>query len=165
MELDFVEGIEDIERLKSYSGDEVGGILNAIYKFSQIPYEDVCKLRRLIEANSSTSLFNPKEVGWIINNYKFWLRIIKNKLCSKIFLEFYKYNYNIAHLARNLKVTRKSVYRWVTELKRLDWVYINTEFSITTNENLLSINRDSFPNLMFLTKYFIMRYRAGKALD
>ena len=83
MELDFIEGVEDLEKLKSYNRDEVGSILNVIYRFNQVPYEDICKLRRLIEVNSNTTLFTPKEIGWIINNYKFWLRIIRNKLCRK----------------------------------------------------------------------------------
>jgi hypothetical protein len=147
--------MEIIEKVQSIVRDPIGQIVSRVAAKSRMEYPDTIRLKNEIESSNPTTIFRPKEIVWFMYNFSLWLSLINSPAGSKIFLEFHKYANNIYNLSHRLGITRKTIYKWVNRLKKCDWLCIDTMGS-TGNQILLYLNKTKFPNLTFLTRWFIL---------
>lgn len=157
------------ELLKQLKDDKVAQILDNVFKFGSLSYDDICVLKGCSE--NSNTLFNKLEVRWIMFNYKLWLKLVKGsgekKLGRKIYMKFNKYAKNVHRLAIELSVPRSSVYWWVNKFHRA--FLIKTKpinyYCKNTNENLLVLDRENYPFLIDITSLYIKQQIANEGLE
>ena len=142
------------EKAKFIIEDPISVMLNHFLEKQYIKFEEIAKLKIIFEKGNTT--FNSYEIIWIINNYKIWFNLLKAYIGRNIFLEFYRYSNNVYSLSKKLKTTRRTTYKWTERLLKHDWLFVNTSLFIGRTSKMLVLNKNKYPNLMLLTRYFIL---------
>ncbi len=156
--------------LKELKEDRVAQIINNVFQFGSLSYEDLCGLRGTSE-NGKTK-FNMFEVRWFMINYRFWLKLIKGSKKGatgrKIFMKFHKYAKNVYQISRELQIKdRTNIYRWVRNLERTFLLKPSptSYYGKKTNENMLVLDRKNYPLLISLTVIYIQKQIANENLN
>lgn len=158
MNVDIKRGIEEVKKIKELINDPVVGVLNDFVVTQNMPFEDVCFLKNLSE--KGVSLFSFDEIIWIVNHHHFWLNLIKSPKGKTIFLEFYKRNNNCYQMSKKTKINRKTITKWTQRFLNTDFMFI--DILLQGKEKFLVLNKGKYPNLVFLTKWFILEKIGGQ---
>ena len=144
-----IQGIKD--NVELIMNDEVGQVMNRFVSTGSMPYADIIRMERRIELNDS--VFSSKEIAWLHYNHLFWLSLIKARTGRKIFLHLYRYNDNVYRMKQVFKTSRTIIYKWIKRFLNRNLIRINTQ--VVGNEVMYCLNRQEYPTLTFLTKWFI----------
>ena len=155
--------------LKELKDDRVSQVIDNVFKFNSLSYDNLCVLRGCSE--NGKSKFNQFEIRWFLINYNLWLKLIKGSKKGatgrKIFMKFLKYAKNVYQVSKELRICRTHVYRWVRKFERTFWLKPSptSYYGKKTNENMLVLDHKTYPKLIALTAIYIQKQIANESLE